>query len=291
MTNSASIRTYQEYEFSDRMLIFAHQRLYHERQSGTYGEARSGSVSRRGFKSREVLYSQLILRYEAHVVHYSQRQLTYPDDVLNAFTAVMEDETAKAGTVFCWGLPIQSFLRALLWCQRHKLSTDVERFRRRSGSCQVSFPSWSWAGWIGGVRYDLSDKLRPVEDRVHFVIAWPWDTGYDIETPSNPFTTGTLSLRVQIAEVDLAGVAPDESHEYIFSFDLQEPPSMRVQCLLVGIVHETSALDPRDLTECTHIVLAVELDAEGIYRRTGRLRLEKSHWEASKPVTQIIKFG
>ena len=45
------------------------------------------------------------------------------------------------------------------------------------------------------------------------------------------------------------------------------------------------------MAEHAHIVLAVERDTSGVYRRLGRLCISKALWEASDPVTQVIELG
>ncbi|KAH7090415.1 heterokaryon incompatibility protein-domain-containing protein [Paraphoma chrysanthemicola] len=282
--------TYQEYEFSDRLLIFANQSFYYECRKGTFYRAPLKRVGDGSFKIRNSLWSQPIWRYESHVEDYSNRKLTYPDDILNAFMAIMEDESAQSGTKFCWGLPIQNFSRALLWRQQANHNRKDVPFCRRSYGCNMDFPSWTWAEWIGGVQYDLSDTLRPIEGRVRFVIAWPWEAKYDLQAPTDPFTTGILHIRAQIAVVELAAASPLQGTKY-FEFDLGVYTMTHVQCILLGIVEKITAMDLWEVAGYTHLAIAVEQDTKGIYRRIGRLRIGKATWDASKPTEQVIELG
>lgn len=122
--------TYQEYQFSDRSLIFTNQRVYYECRSGFARESTQAFLEPIGPKTRYIDFepaesarqdyephihqykpwswrSKLkpgpTARYERHVEEYSPRQLTHHDDILNAFTAIMEDYTKEAGSKFCWG--------------------------------------------------------------------------------------------------------------------------------------------------------------------------------------------
>ncbi|KAH7075728.1 hypothetical protein BKA63DRAFT_595328 [Paraphoma chrysanthemicola] len=282
--------TYQEYEFSDRLLIFAHQRFYYECRSRTYDEAQLPRGLDGGSKTRKSLWSQPIWRFESHVEHYSNRKLTYSDDILNAFMAVMEDESAQSGTKFCWGLPTQDFSRTLLWRQQVNHNGKEVALCRHSYGCNVDFPSWIWAGWIGGVQYDLSDTLRPIEERVSFVIAWPWDAKYDLKAPRDPSTTGILHIRARLAVVELAAASPLQGTKY-FEFDLGGYTMTHVQCILLGTVEKITAMDPWEVAGYTHLAIAVEPDIKGIYRRIGRLRMSKATWDASKPTKQVIELG
>jgi hypothetical protein len=65
---------------------------------------------------------------------YVCRELSNPEDILNAFSGVSEFLTPLLG-VFHWGFPESLFHHAISWMGPPQL-------RRRK-----SFPSWSWAGW------------------------------------------------------------------------------------------------------------------------------------------------
>jgi hypothetical protein len=121
-----------------------------ERPSGISTEATSGIC----FRLSGTPHPDVVLQiYQNLVQTYSTRRLTYDSDVLNAFsgfTSIFE-ELYKAPCV-C-GLPIASLNASLLW-------TGVSRLkRRRLSEHGFPLPSWSWAGWIGPVRYPKI--LRP----------------------------------------------------------------------------------------------------------------------------------
>ena len=92
--------------------------------------------------------------YDALVSVFSGRKLTYEADILNACRGSLNRISQRAGMEFASGLPVQDYLRALIWVPHsaHSLS-------RRFG-----FPSWSWTGWIGRIEYaywvgDMADYL------------------------------------------------------------------------------------------------------------------------------------
>ncbi|KAI9710717.1 MAG: hypothetical protein M1820_002550 [Bogoriella megaspora] len=72
---------------------------------------------------------------------YSNRDLTYQEDGINAFSGIMrcfEEKGYHKG--FIWGCPIEDLNWALCW------RSQSGQQRRREG-----FPSWAWVGWIGGL--------------------------------------------------------------------------------------------------------------------------------------------
>lgn len=92
------------------------------------------------------------------ISEYSERTLTVPADVINAFEGILKVFEQAAGTTtttscgHVWGvLPVvgtaalaDGFAFGLCWVPKPNRA-----LRRRSG-----FPSWSWAGWMGPVAYD-----------------------------------------------------------------------------------------------------------------------------------------
>jgi len=84
----------------------------------------------------DISKAEIIEAFSQHVSHYLPRQLTYPNDVLNAFQGILT-RASRLGLKHTWGLPTMLLPSALLW----KHETMVPH-KPRDG-----FPSWSWAGW------------------------------------------------------------------------------------------------------------------------------------------------
>jgi hypothetical protein len=98
-----------------------------------------------------------ITNYDELVQMYTRRDLSYPEDILDAFSGVAIQQTTmyKPGAPrgnFVYGLPEDFFHLALFWEPQYVL----QRRRGSSGKGQY-FPSWSWIGWIGPV-YPLSNN-------------------------------------------------------------------------------------------------------------------------------------
>lgn len=105
----------------------------------------------------------LIEGYERYVEVYTRRQLTYDHDILNAFTAILQELSLIFSVTFHDAIPNMNIVRALLWCPT--CETSPERRSSVTNPCADStpyFPSWSWLGWKGPVTYYIANfgKLR-----------------------------------------------------------------------------------------------------------------------------------
>jgi hypothetical protein len=114
--------------------------------------------------------------YSCVITEYSRKTLTYPEDVLNAFTGILSSLEDYSGWRFYQGLPAQLFDWALLWVptnsalRRHAVAQGGERFS-----------SWSWMGWDGGISFILAyeDELVDLDSSVdrYLVYSEYADTG------------------------------------------------------------------------------------------------------------------
>lgn len=86
-------------------------------------------------------------RYCTLVKLYSRRKLPYDSDIINAFSGIASILEARYGGAFIHGLP-ESIFDLCLLC----LPTQPA-IKRRLFEDAGHLPSWSWAGWIGGVAY------------------------------------------------------------------------------------------------------------------------------------------
>jgi hypothetical protein len=79
------------------------------------------------------------MTYFKSVASYTDRNLTYPSDILNAFAGILAIQKQDFNCQSYQGLPTAIFDMALLW----------QPFRKMK--CREGFPSWSWTGWEGPV--------------------------------------------------------------------------------------------------------------------------------------------
>lgn len=185
--------TFQEALLSRRRLVFTEQQVYFEcnamnifesldvpldilhikdRSSsyeylrrGVFGGNREAEFGRHDLEKQGP--TEVFNRYLSNVEEYSARKLTYAEDSLNAFRGVAQQFWyGKHAIHNIWGLAYttpskdrtSSFAHSLSW--RHtKNCWDLSQSPQR----RPQFPSWSWAGWEGEVRYDFDkskDKSR-----------------------------------------------------------------------------------------------------------------------------------
>jgi hypothetical protein len=90
--------------------------------------------------------------YAEIIQEYSWKGLSYPEDVMNAFTGILSALETHSGWNFTHGLPEQLIDWALLWVPagRHE-----RRPPPQSGPL-LQFPSWSWIGWIGPITFNIA---------------------------------------------------------------------------------------------------------------------------------------
>ncbi|KAI9861285.1 MAG: hypothetical protein M1813_005459 [Trichoglossum hirsutum] len=89
----------------------------------------------------------LFKKYCSLVEVYMKRELSCPEDVLRAFSGILSDFERRSQIPFVCGLPEVAFEIALLWAP----IGDIKR--RKSPKGEPVFPTWSWAGWIGQVKW------------------------------------------------------------------------------------------------------------------------------------------
>jgi len=169
--------TFQEQIFSRRLLILDATSVTWECHCAVWVEGlepeekecqNQGAVAAQGFAfSAEPNFGE----YAWHVGQFNRRQLTYPEDVLDAFAGILGvlSETAFREGFIC-GLPVRFFEAALLWYNKGELDKRQAK-RQGSDNSVVMPPSWAWAAWGGAVEYDSS----PQEDGDKTPMRWRYE--------------------------------------------------------------------------------------------------------------------
>ncbi|KAI9717917.1 MAG: hypothetical protein M1812_004444 [Candelaria pacifica] len=141
--------TFQERLLSKRCLLFVNGRIYFQCRQTTFSEDIVGeskeagwSLDSTGMPSR-IFRGPPSLQYISAVQLYTQRKLTLESDILRAFEGVANVLERHMETSFLYGLPESMLDYALLW-------ESTQQLRRRP-----NFPSWSWAGWVGEVQWNV----------------------------------------------------------------------------------------------------------------------------------------
>lgn len=120
-----------------------------------------GSVEVDRFGRTHLVRSGRFAEYAQVVSQYTGRKLTYRSDVLFAFEGLANIFERSLQTRFLFGLPECLFDVALLW-------RPAGQLQRRISEDAQHFPSWSWAGWEGRIRYEQPLVISRDDDGVMF---------------------------------------------------------------------------------------------------------------------------
>ncbi|RYP41416.1 hypothetical protein DL767_001054 [Monosporascus sp. MG133] len=102
-------------------------------------------------------FPQCFVQYWMAVEEYSARDLRYDADILNAFRGIERDFNRGDTMRGFYGIPFPKvmswweedyFCLTLAWYHTRSCWEESGAPRRRPG-----FPSWSWAGWVGQVKF------------------------------------------------------------------------------------------------------------------------------------------
>ncbi|KAK3903713.1 heterokaryon incompatibility protein-domain-containing protein [Staphylotrichum tortipilum] len=176
--------TFQEQIFSRRLLILddtsvtweCHCAVWLEGMEAAEKECQNqGAVAAQGFAFSA---QPNFVEYARQVTQFNRRQLTYPEDALDAFAGILSvlNETAFKEGFIC-GLPVRFFEATMLWYNKGQVE---KRQAKRQGSLGKAIlpPSWAWAAWGGVVEYDNLDLgvdagSREEEDK--WVMRWRYE--------------------------------------------------------------------------------------------------------------------
>ncbi|KAL2019684.1 hypothetical protein VTK56DRAFT_9303 [Thermocarpiscus australiensis] len=146
--------TFQEHVLSRRILYFVDDKVFFRcRESEcleTCEDQPKPRIRRTNTSSMLVQIVDMKHPLESYAVmlfYYTQRVLTGQSDALRAMAGVMRRVSQKLGYRMLEGLPTAVFDRFLLFCGRN--------LHRREG-----FPSYSWAGWRGGIDVEMIGDLN-----------------------------------------------------------------------------------------------------------------------------------
>lgn len=95
------------------------------------------------------IYCQIIAEYTA-------RSMSYATDRLNGVSGILSVLARNGSMELLHGLPKAVLDAAILWRPQRELT----RVPVNPDTGRPYWPSWSWAGWIGGVQYDPEDDYN-----------------------------------------------------------------------------------------------------------------------------------
>jgi hypothetical protein len=162
------------------------QRIDDIRLRGSYEERVLNDLLDAGQSDKQHWLSDLAV-YQKLVEEYSHRELTFPADMINAFSGFIAIFEECSGGSFVSGLPIPVFCAALLWSGHFGVSGS-----RRSWNGEILFPSWSWAGWnlervfyrsLVGIAREGGDEKNVFSrlENIHVYTAGFHDAGLDLQ--------------------------------------------------------------------------------------------------------------
>ena len=96
---------------------------------------------------RQVQNSQNSQLYKPLVQEIMSRQITNDADILRSVVGIFKVTSEFSNEKFICGLPASQLEWALFW------QPDGTIFRRGNTYSGQRFPSWSWAGWTGAIKY------------------------------------------------------------------------------------------------------------------------------------------
>ena len=93
----------------------------------------------------------------SHVEEYTKRNLSYPSDILIAFSAIMKELQEKWKTPFLFGHPQKMFNPSLLWTNEGQRRQGEVLATHGLSVMQWKLPSWSWASCMGPISSQHGD--------------------------------------------------------------------------------------------------------------------------------------
>ncbi|KAL7621370.1 hypothetical protein AAE478_008691 [Parahypoxylon ruwenzoriense] len=103
--------------------------------------------------------AQDIQEYQRAVQDYSRKDLSFQNDVLNAFEGIFNRFNTSSRTLNltitqAQGIPNDVLFQAILW-----FPSDKARKRAPTKSSEECFSTWSWSSWVGPIEFVFADSL------------------------------------------------------------------------------------------------------------------------------------
>ncbi|KAL2065282.1 hypothetical protein VTL71DRAFT_2951 [Oculimacula yallundae] len=170
--------TFQEEMFSKRRLVFQAQTVRWQCQRAICYEDTISEVASEWNHVKSLELSSHFpdpSLYKSLVDAYNIRDLTYPEDALNAFAGIMRILGGSYKSGFISGLPQLCFSIALLWQPKNIAERRTAKVASGTRNC---LPSWSWAGWkcevSGPIDTWLGETITPHHANIQPQSAVQW---------------------------------------------------------------------------------------------------------------------
>ena len=195
------------------------------------------SIKRKDWSAAFRLFANLILEY-------SRKNLSFPHDVIDAFSGVLEALQGYSNFTFTYGLPEELIDWALMWAPSH----EIQRRPSTSPSLSHYFPTWSWVGWVGGMDFNFAFdfELRDLRSAVTMFeiqdITQP--TGF---RPVNRLLTGKLSKNRGFKDANINFDESGYCNDYNYSSLTREASLPGSALRFVASVVSMNILQARDM--------------------------------------------
>ena len=203
--------TFQEEQFSRRILFFTKYQVYFRCQSSTYCEDRFEDCLDVEVGYVEGAFEDGLLHHPhpgAHlsttanriwknmVEDYSKRSFSRDSDRYDAFAGIESQLKQDKFHYPCiLGMPVKHLVRELYWHHLENSCSEQRELRRIS-----SFPSWSWCGWEGGTvlpRVSLRTNITKIQISGESVVRMYDENGHLVDSASttNPHPLPLLASK------------------------------------------------------------------------------------------------
>ncbi|KAI5777175.1 heterokaryon incompatibility protein-domain-containing protein [Geopyxis carbonaria] len=284
--------TYQERLFSKRVLIFAKGQAMFRCPHATWREdvvaedpditfsldtMESGAYESTRVDTEFAPHNE----YMGALYQYSRRRITYTSDALNAFAAVSKLIASKLEGKTCFGLPNSIFDWALLWEPSQNLVRNPD------------FPSWSWAGWSGGL--EMPSYEFTAEDLQHWLSTRTWVVWYQRQTGCHETIlvwspSDHLRDQNQTRSTTVPGYRRTEESDVYGRPHIKQVPQRFSECSIAPSIAPTVPVTHRGYTDTT----SLEPSGSGLLQfRTisAVFRLSSQEVEFPRPVPGLCYAG
>ncbi|KAI1745251.1 heterokaryon incompatibility protein-domain-containing protein [Xylaria scruposa] len=297
--------TYQEQHFSKFKLIFVGDRAFYQCPSTKNWSEDLTEYVHKDRKSRissNIDYASewpfdAVSSYSNYVEQYTRRQLSFPTDILNAFSGFIQEHSRTHHTEFSSGLPKRDFTSALLWIEKwhgpkaprpHRKSDEPGLQRRHPISDKgLMLPSWSWAGWEGQVHF----PFLSMPGYVPLDVDWEWES---VENPVSHevlWGSGVITCVSQFAELEPQFM--DTNHGVLQTDDGSPwAQGKNPFVLLASFSRPMRYIEgAQNMESRNYIVMMLQARDKDMFHRKGLMVCADAQWEAAKPKTQTIRLS
>lgn len=218
---------------------------------------------------------------QRQIEEYSKRHLSYPEDSLDALLGVFNHHSSWERThgrsdgriLHLWGIPIEA------WDDLDVLHLYLEWQHETPAERRPAFPSWSWAGWAGAIRFINTEiVLRSTKASHGYDIVVEMKNGKSLRLPA--FVKKILARRAEDKEDQPR--RPSPRHPRMLGFQnlgvlgkpqAIDPKRLQVTAPVVSLCVETMDLSEDEQHTTTTVFLGTRTPKTAHHRRRASGRM------------------